>query len=328
MALVTRYDTPAGLRDVPEGSSFYDAWHEFVNGRVSDSPGSPWIDPVLVDADVVTVRTLSWIGFPRATLTVDRRDDRAQGFADAEEAGATGAWRPRQFEYFEWYTTRDATGKVTKVAFSTETPQYFERLAEVDKERVVELYREHVDPAVQWDELVKADGTYDRHNRWTTIDGIMHYVNGINELNQAIGLAQDGARATFVNLGDPGLAPARDNFEFLVISGNAADDYIIREVAALGRSGFDITVHEPVGLYIDGWDDTGWTKPDGSPVGDYWRITRGRPGAVLRLEYEVPYEEGFVVGDILIGGRPVLHGGQLAEHMTSALPVVVARRSS
>ena len=321
MALVTRYDTPAGLRDVPEGSSFYDAWHEFVNGTVpSNFPGSPWIDPVLVDPDVVTVRTLSWIGFPRATLTVERRDDRAQGFADAEEAGATFDWRPRQFEYFEWYTTRDATGKVTKVAFSTETPQYFELLADVDQERVVELYREHVDPAVQWDELVNADGTYDRHNRWTTINGIMHYVNNINELNQAIGLAQGGALES--------LAPARDNFEFRVVARHAADDYIIREVAALGRSGFDITVHEPVGLYLDGWDDTGWTKPDGSPVGDYWRITRGRPGAVLRLEYEVPYEEGFVVGDILIGGRPVLHGGQLAEHMTSSLPVVVARRSS
>lgn len=312
MALVTRYDTPAGLRDVPEGSSFYDAWHDFVNDEVSASPGSPWIDPVLVDPDVVTVRTLSWIGFPRATLTVDWRDDRAQGFADAED-------RSRQFEYFEWHITRDATGKVTKVAFSTETPEYFERLAQVDKERVVALYREHVDPAVQWDELVKDDGTYDRRNRWTTVDGIMHYVNGINELNQAIGLAKRGAAQA---------TSARDNFEFLVVDRHAADDYIIREVAALGRSGFDITVHEPVGLYIDGWDDTGWTKPDGSPVGDYWRITRGRPGAVLRLEYEVPYEEGFVVGDILIGGRPVLHGGQLAEHMTSALPVVVARRSS
>lgn len=328
MALVTRYDTPAGLRDVPEGSSFYDAWHEFVNGQVSASPGPPWIDPVLVDADVVTVRNLSWIGFPRATLAVDRRDDRAQGFADAEEAGATGAWRPRQFEYFEWYATRDATGKVTKVAFSAETPQYFELLAEVDKERVVQLYREYVAPDVQWDELVKADGTYDRHNRWTTVDGIMHYVNGINELNQAIGLAQAGAAAVFPNPDDPGLVPPRDNFEFPVVGNNAADDYIIREVAALGRSGFDITVHEPVGLYIDGWDDTGWTKPDGSPVGDYWRITRGWPGAVLRLEYEVPYEEGFVVGDILIGGRPVQHGGQVAEHMTSSLPVIVARRSS
>ena len=35
MALITKYDTPASLRDVPEGSSFYDDWHEFVNGAVS-----------------------------------------------------------------------------------------------------------------------------------------------------------------------------------------------------------------------------------------------------------------------------------------------------
>jgi hypothetical protein len=319
MALVTRYETPAGLRDVAEGSPFYDDWHEFVNGSVSASQGAPWIDPVLVDVDVLTGRTLSWIGFPRATLTVDRRDDRAQAFAEAEDVGATGNWRPRQFEYFEWHTTRDATGKVTKVAFSTETPQYFELLAAVDPDRVVALYREHVDPAVTWDELAGPDGTYDRHNRWTTSDGIMHYVNGINELNQAIGLAQGGAQST---------TAGRDNFEFQVIGPNAADDYIVREVAGLGRSGFGITVQEPVGLYIDTRDDTGWTKPDGSPVGDYWRITRGRPGAVLRLEYEVPDEEGFVVGDILIGGRPVLHGGQLAEHMTSSLPVIVARGTS
>jgi hypothetical protein len=319
MALVTRYDTPARLRDVAEGSPFYDAWHEYVNGAVSAVQGAPWIDPVLVDVDVVAGRALSWIGFPRATLTVDRRDDRAQGFAEAEDAGGTDGWRPRQFEYFEWYTTRDATGKVTKVAFSTETPQYFELLAAVAPDRVLALYHEHVDPAVTWDELVGPDGTYDRHNRWTTTDGIMHYVNGINELNQAIGLAKGGAQST---------AAGRDNFELRVIGANAADDYIIREVAGLARSGFGITVQEPVGLYIDGRDETGWTKPDGSPVGDYWRITRGRPGAVLRLEYEVPDEEGFVVGDILIGGRPVLHGGQLAEHMTSALPVILTRGTS
>jgi hypothetical protein len=297
-----------------------------VNGAVSRSAGPTWIDPVLVDVDVVTGRTLSWIGFPRATLTVDRRDDRVQGFAEAEDVGEAGAtpeeeddFRPRQFEYFEWYTTRDATGKVTKVAFSTETPQYFELLAAVDRYRVLALYHEHVDPAVTWDELVGPDGTYDRHNRWTTTHGIMHYVNGINELDQAIGLAQGGTRIS---------SGFRDNFELDAAGKNAADDYIAREVAALGRSGFGITVQEPVGLYIDGRDETGWTKPDGSPVGDYWRITRGRPGAVLRLEYEVPEEEGFVVGDILIGGRPVLHGGQLAEHMTSALPVILARGTS
>ena len=58
MALITKYDTPASLRDVPEGSSFYDKWHNFVNGAGGVSaapPVPPWIDPVRVDPDVVTV---------------------------------------------------------------------------------------------------------------------------------------------------------------------------------------------------------------------------------------------------------------------------------
>jgi hypothetical protein len=320
MAKVIRYDTPASLRDVPEGSPFYDEWHKYVNDAVSRFTDAPWVDPVQVDAAVITGRTLSWIGFPRATMTVARRDERARGFADAEDAedptgsGPGGRWRPRQLEYFEWHTTRDWTGKVTKVTFSTETPKYFELLAEVDQDRVVTLYQEHVNPAVTWGTLSGSDGKYDRFNRWTTTQGIMHYVNGINELDQAIGLAGNGAGLS---------ASFADNFERPSFDKNAADDYILRAVAALGRSGFGIAVQEPVGLYMDGQDDAGWTKPDGSPVGDYWRITRGKPGAVLRLEYEVPEDEGFVVGDIRIGGRRVRHGGQLAEHMTSSLPVNV-----
>jgi hypothetical protein len=48
-----------------------------------------------------------------------------------------------------------------------------------------------------------------------------------------------------------------------------------------------------VGLYIDSLDTTGWTRPDGSPVGDYWTILRGSPTAVVRARYEVPASEGF-----------------------------------
>ena len=72
-------------------------------------------------------------------------------------------------------------------------------------------------------------------------------------------------------------------------------------------------------MYMVGWDDTGWTKPDGSPVGNYWRVVRppSTPGGpALRLEYQVPADEGFVVGDVSIGGRRIEHGGQLAEHVT------------
>ena len=327
MALITRYDTPAGLRDLPESSSFYDEWHEVVDEAVRPFTTGPWIDPTVVDPEVVTIRALSWMGFPRASLTVKRRDDRAQAFLDAEEAdGGDGSFRPKQVEYFEWFTTRDReTGKVTKVTFSTESPQYFARLAAADHRCVEAIYQQHVDPRVQWDELTNPDGTYNPVNPWTTTRGIMHFVNTINDITIEVGLARGGAATSVPDPADPD-AVAKDNFEAFPLSENAADDYLNREAAALGRSGFDITVHDPVGLYIDGWDDTGWTRPDGTPVGDYWTITRGRPGAVLRLVYEVPPEEGFQVGDIRIGGRPVVHGGQLAEHMTSSLPVLVARR--
>ena len=329
MALVTRYDTPARLRDLPEDSSFYKTWHEVINSTVSAPSTGPWIDPTVTDPAIVSVRDLSWIGFPRASLTVRRRDDRARAFLDAEEAGGGEAgFRPQQVEYFEWFTTRNRdTGKVTKVTFSTESPEYFDKLAAADHRCVEALYQQHVDPRVRWDELTNPDGTYDRQNRWTTTRGIMHFVNTINDITIAVGLAMAGAASTVPDPTDPD-AVAKDNFELAASTENAADDYLVREVAALGRSGFDITVHDPVGLYIDGWDDTGWTKPDGTPVGDYWTITRGQPGAVLRLEYAVPPGEGFQVGDIRIGGRPVVHGGQLAEHMTSSLPVVVARRST
>ncbi len=39
---------------------------------------------------------------------------------------------------------------------------------------------------------------------------------------------------------------------------------------------------------IAGWENSGITHRDGSVAGNYWRIVRGVPGMVLRLEYEVP----------------------------------------
>jgi hypothetical protein len=61
-------------------------------------------------------------------------------------------------------------------------------------------------------------------------------------------------------------------------------------------------------------------------VDNYWRIVRpaGASGPpALRLVYEVPRSEGFVVGDIRIGGRPIEFGGQIAEHLTVMFHAVV-----
>ena len=81
-----------------------------------------------------------------------------------------------------------------------------------------------------------------------------------------------------------------------------------------------------VGLYIAGLDTTGWSKPDGRPVGDYWRITRGSRGAIVRARYEVPRREGFVVGQVQIGGEPIEYGGQIAERITMKLTGLAAEQ--
>jgi hypothetical protein len=83
-----------------------------------------------------------------------------------------------------------------------------------------------------------------------------------------------------------------------------------------------VSADNPPGLYMLGWDDSGWTKPNGDPVDDYWQVDRGVRGAALRVTYEVPERAGFQVGDILIGGRPIEFGGHIAEHITMSAHVV------
>jgi hypothetical protein len=88
-----------------------------------------------------------------------------------------------------------------------------------------------------------------------------------------------------------------------------------------------------VALYIVRLETQGWRRPDGRPVGDYLKITRGKPGMGLRAVYEVPARaraggEPFVVGDIEIGGRPIEWGGQIAERMTLGLTGVATRKGS
>ena len=104
----------------------------------------------------------------------------------------------------------------------------------------------------------------------------------------------------------------------------ASDPHIGDEVNGLARQGFAVTLTDPVGLYIKGLDTTGWTKPDGSQLGDYFKIVRGDATHAVRAVYQVPQNETsggqpFVVGDILIGGSPIEFGGQIAKNITMQL---------
>jgi hypothetical protein len=320
MALVTRFDTPASVRDLPAGSAFYEDWHHFLEGelRTTAATGTAtgeFYDASEVNVNVLAERSLVWMAFPRQVL-VAHRDDRRAAFVEAD---GDVARRDPQNEYCEWHVTRDTTGKITKVVFVTESPEYWQRLWAADRSRVVALYQTLVDPAVgETDLRVGGPGSdYNQFNRFNTSNGIVHLIQRINTLTAALGLSQGSIHT----------GAARDNYETpppgLMTS---VDPRVICDIGALARTGLSLTLREPIGLYITGYDDTGWTKPDGSSVDDYWRIVRGSPGQILRLEYAVPPGAGFVVGDIRIGGRPIEWGGQIAEHVTCTVVGVAGTR--
>jgi len=322
MTVLTRFDTPASVRDMPDGSAFYLNWHNFLSGLIAETTPGPggigeFYNPSLVDVDPLGERALNWMALPRRIL-MPNRDDRCEAFTLTED-------RDLQDEYCEWRVTRNSEGKITKIVFVTEAPEYWEELWRVNRARVVELYCDLTgDPTVTEADLHDGSGAYQRRNPWnetaavTGKDTIVHLIQNINTLYAAVSLAEGSASTALAN----------DNYEVLGLANTSVDPRVALDVGTLVRKGLSVTLRDPIGLYIADWDDAGWTKPNGKPVGDYWEIVRGRPGEVLRLKYEVPAKEGFVVGDIRIGGRPVEYGSQVAEHLTVTIVGTAGKRVS
>ena len=321
MALVTRFDTPASLVDTSV-AAFFTNWHNFIASQMNTVAGSgtavgEFYDASEVDVTIAAEHSLVWMAFPRQVIVANRDDRRAAFiFADSDPAR-----RDPQNEYCEWYVTRNRDRKITKVVFVTETPEYWTQLWAVDRPAVVNLYRTLLNnPAITEADLEQPGPghVYNRTNRFNTTDGIVHLIQTINNLSAAISLSESSVST----------GAARDGYETPPPSppGTSVDPRVKFDIGALARKPLSITLREPIGLYIAGFDDTGWTKPDGSPVGDYWTIRRGVAGMALRVEYEVPRGEGFVVGDIRIGGRPIEWGGQIAEHVTVTIAGVAGTR--
>jgi len=312
MSVLARFDFPGSLRDLPESSTFADRWHDVVAAlirpRTRLSGSGAYVDPSERDLEATATRAYTWTGFSRPLL-VEHRDDRAAAFAAGED-------RATQIEYLEWHVTRDDEGVITRVTFTTETPEYWKALAADEPDRVVDLYRELVDPAVERGDLFDADGGYDPMNRWNTTDGIVHYIMPINSMKDLLGVSQERERTGRALDGYDALPYGRET---------GADARINVDLWSITRKGLGAATADPPGPLMIEWDDTGWTAPGGAPVEDHWTVVRGVPGAALRVTYEVPAEAGYRVGDIEIGGRPITTGGQLAEHIVMSAHGVAGR---
>lgn len=349
-----KYAPPANLDDLagrPTRGNFLDAWH----GRIKDSfdfeiANAP-AGNKLFFSEVSSTATsadlpVTWNAFPLTVRRQQPTDPTARwdaadqlNFFDRSPNG-TPVPMPfrRQDEYCEWFAYRSsATGPISRIVFTAEAPEYWIELARHDFGRVVELYQQHVSPQVKPDDLrleqnivfgneLLTKGTYNPYNEWNTSKGVMHLTHFANTLGAEIDLAAraavprrdvNGARITEArrlacgsDFGDPN----RSSDPNIGLGVN-----LTVLPAASGAAAQSITLANPVALYIDSIAQGVITDEDDNPLPDWFKIVRGVAGRGLMAVLEPPPGATFGLDKVLILGRKLTHGGQVAEHIQMVL---------
>lgn len=260
----------------------------------------------------------------------------------------TTYFRP-QDEYCEWRVERESkTGPIRRVTFTSEPPELWqaafggaipgdpaENTFTGDPDIVVKRYRQITGAAVRREDLVAARlitgpggdvavaGGYNINNKWNTTHGIVHLCSPPNALLAEIKLAADATVLRRTRAGHLLVEPEAliCCAQFGGVNRNS-DPTIGATVNAVARLGAFVTLKDPVGLYMDHIDLSGWECPDKKPVTDCVQIVRGTPGMIERLVIEVPKNRAFSVSDIRIGGEPIRYGGQIAECVTVKLTAI------
>lgn len=197
---------------------------------------------------------------------------------------------------------------------------------------MLDLYHEHVSPQVQSSDLI-VNGQYQTRNRWNlpqaSVDRgrIMHMAQVNNELVAAVILAAVAswprADGTDVVSEQPLIACAQFGEP-----GRHSDPHIGALVNELVRAGNEVSLADPVGLYIDSIDTTDWHTPDGSRASEWIRVVRPaitrKTGVestdfALRVVVQAPAGSDFVLGDVTIGESKIAFGGQIADKVSVRL---------
>jgi hypothetical protein len=221
-----------------------------------------------------------------------------------------GENRDAQEEYCEWVAIRDAAGRIDKVIFTTEVPDYYRFLAKRSPDVLVALYKKHVSSRVKREDLFNGL-SYNPRNRWNAA-GAMHMVQQSNTLEAAVVLV---AQATDQKKrGNAFLTNAADLIPCGIGADGArnSDPLIVTEVNTLARQKLNISLTDPMGLYLDRLRTAGWQTPDGTDPATFWKVVRGSAAHGVRAVLQVPKAKGYKVSDITINGTTVTSPTQIA----------------
>lgn len=318
---LSRFGPPANWDDFPKSRTkreeLRNLWSQRVSELTESRTGSNYYDPLTTRIGNAQPARVEWSAFPK-TIEDDDSLSLAQKLEQADQ-------RDRQVEYCEWVVKRDPRGKITRVTFTSETVEYWRALWEIDRERVLALYRKLVSPSVPMDDL-RTGSDYNPNNRWNMggaqADGVgaVHMIVGINTLDLAIGVA---AGASTEGDDNPrGGGPFH------------ADQIIALSVKRLVvRFNMKVSLSNPLGLYIQEPEFNRFELPASAPRNvkpeDFWTVVRGdrESGRALRAVYEVPARLGFNVGDIKVDGSLIEKGSQIARALKSGTYVTPIPRA-
>jgi hypothetical protein len=254
-----------------------------------------------------------------------------------------------QTEYCEWRVERDPdTSHIRSVTFTSEPPEFWFALFgnrvpgdlpqyhfKGDHKALLARYEQFVGHRVRLKDLIAPGnifvpgsksqtyakkGQYNIFNKWNTNYGIVHLCCLPNFLIGEIELASAGSILRKNGAGHLLVEP-----EALICCAGSggpnrnSDPTIVAAVNAAARLGAYVTLKDPIGLYMDHIDLSGWECRDKKSVADCIHIVRGSPDMIERLVVEVPKDRNLTVSDLTIGGEPIRHGGQIAECITVKL---------
>ncbi|TFK70988.1 hypothetical protein BDN72DRAFT_856505 [Pluteus cervinus] len=310
-----RHDPPGFVNDLLEENR--QGWSDLISGLMLTDDVSPTLTPHFYDATKVKEQTealiarVTWVGFPNRQS--DSNNIKRWTKADASRAA--------QDEYLEWSIERAENGKIKKIVFSNEGPEYFEYLGKVQPDTLLKLYQDlHPKANIKKEDIFDANGAYIKLNKWnstTTTGTIMHLVQVNNTLGAEIDLA--GVSSILRADTNGNLITNKDDLIRYGKYGNPcrnSDPNIGSAINGIARGGHKLTVENPVGLYIFSVDWDQISPPDGheddNPK-DFWKWTRGADGHHMRGEFEVPEEKGYLVGDLFVNDTSLDFGAQLAD---------------
>ena len=288
-------------------------------------------------------KIISWQGFPKRILDLFSNSDK-NPYEYVEQLGwpskdvnnrnyPSTAPNARQMdEYCEWFTHRDPeTNLITRIDITAESPEYFTFLFNNEPEVCLQLYQKYVSPLVKMDDLSNDDGSYNVYNKWNTTYGAMHLNCPPNSLFAEVYIAAE-ASTYWQKVGSDPKQFAVNGKDLIESSSyglptRASDPTIGYIINSLVQQNLIVSISDPVGLYLEDLDTTGWTDKNGKPfdpavleeIVTYERggiFDDGKTKMHSRIRVEIPERlsnELGSLGECFIGGNKIDWAGRLID---------------